>query len=126
MTVIAPERSLTQRLDALGRANEVRVYRAQLKRDMKAGLTRFPDVLDSTDPLLATMRVFDLLVSIPKVRRVKAQAVLAKARVSPSKTLGGLTARQRRDLLLRLAEWPSVARALQETASVRPAGTIQS
>jgi len=33
----APERSLTQRLDALERANEVRTKRAQLKRDLKGG-----------------------------------------------------------------------------------------
>jgi hypothetical protein len=32
-----PERSLDQRMDALGRANEVRALRAQLKRDLKAG-----------------------------------------------------------------------------------------
>jgi hypothetical protein len=124
MTVIAPERSLQQRLDALAHANEVRTYRAQLKRYMKTGLTRFPEVLCGDDPLLATMPVYDLLVSIPKVRRVKAQAVLAGARVSPSKTLGGLTDRQRRDLLFRLAMWPSVARVL--TASVRTEGTMES
>src|SRR5207302_749250 len=33
----APERSLTQRMDALQRANEIRSRRAQLKRDLKAG-----------------------------------------------------------------------------------------
>ncbi len=34
---VTPERSLDQRMDALSRANEVRVLRAQLKRDLKAG-----------------------------------------------------------------------------------------
>jgi hypothetical protein len=112
MVVIAPERSYAQRIDALSYANEVRSYRAVLKQDLKAGRVRLPDVLFGDDPLLETMRVFDLLASTPKIRRVKAQKVLSKARISPSKTLGGLTDRQRRDLLLRLAEWPSVSRAL--------------
>ena len=34
---VAPERSLNQRMDALARANQIRVKRAQLKRDLKAG-----------------------------------------------------------------------------------------
>ena len=38
---LAPERSLTQRMDALKRANEIRTRRARLKRDLKAG--RAPD-----------------------------------------------------------------------------------
>ena len=33
----APARSLDQRMEALQRANDVRVRRAQLKRDLKAG-----------------------------------------------------------------------------------------
>ena len=36
----APERSLTQRMDALKRANDIRTRRARLKRDLKAGRTR--------------------------------------------------------------------------------------
>ncbi len=33
----APVRSLDQRMEALQRANEIRVRRAQLKRDLKTG-----------------------------------------------------------------------------------------
>ena len=36
--VQAPARSLDQRMEALRRANEIRVARAQLKRDLKAGV----------------------------------------------------------------------------------------
>ena len=35
--VQAPMRSLDQRMDALRRANEIRVRRAQLKKDLKSG-----------------------------------------------------------------------------------------
>ena len=37
---MAPERSLNQRMDALARANQIRIKRAQLKRDLKAGACR--------------------------------------------------------------------------------------
>ena len=35
--VQAPARSLDQRMDALRRANDIRVKRAQLKKDLKSG-----------------------------------------------------------------------------------------
>ena len=34
---MTPQRSLDQRMGALERANEIRVKRAQLKRDLKSG-----------------------------------------------------------------------------------------
>ena len=40
-----PSRSLDQRLDALERANEIRVNRARLKRALKSGETTFDEVL---------------------------------------------------------------------------------
>jgi hypothetical protein len=41
----APERSLDQRMDALRRANDVRVRRAQLKKDLKDGKVRIQTIL---------------------------------------------------------------------------------
>ena len=43
--VATPERSLTQRMEALTRANEIRTRRAQLKRDLKAGRVSIHDLL---------------------------------------------------------------------------------
>lgn len=97
----APERSTAQRLDALERANEIRTYRAQLKKDLKAGRVTLVGLL-SAEPLdeqLVTMKVFDLLLGAPKFGRVKANRLLQRARVSPSKTLGGLSGRQRGELV---------------------------
>ena len=42
---LAPERSLTQRMDALKRANEIRTRRARLKRDLKAGRVQIHGLL---------------------------------------------------------------------------------
>jgi ribosomal protein S13 len=51
---------------------------------------------------LASAKVLDLLLALPTVGRVKATKVLNSARVSPSKTFGGLSERQRTELAGRL------------------------
>ena len=40
--------------------------------------------------------VFDLMLAVPKYGRVKDNKILSQCRISPSKTLGGLSQRQRR------------------------------
>lgn len=96
----APERSLAQRLEALKRANEVRVFRADLKRELKRGRVSIHDLLldEDLDERLATAKIIDLLLATPKYGRVKAHKVLQQTRVSPSKTLGGMTGRQKTEL----------------------------
>jgi hypothetical protein len=96
----APERTIDQRLTALERANEIRVWRAQLKKDLTAGRTAVAPLLlaSPVDDRLATMKVFDLVIALPRYGRVKANRILRECRVSPSKTIGGLSPRQRREL----------------------------
>ena len=95
----APERSLTQRLDALERANEVRTKRAQLKRDLKGGRCSIHTLLMDPPPFVETAKVFDMLLAVPKYGRVKVNKVLQVCRISPSKTIGGLSERQRAELI---------------------------
>jgi len=95
----APERSLTQRLDALGRANEVRSKRAQLKRDLKGGRTSIHSLLKDPPAYVETAKVFDMLLAVPKYGRVKVNKILTGCRISPSKTIGGLSQRQRDELV---------------------------
>jgi hypothetical protein len=97
--VAAPERSLIQRMDALQRANEIRTRRAQLKRDLKAGRVSIHTLLLNPPEFLATAKVFDMLLAVPKYGRVKANKVLQQCRISPSKTIGGLSERQRGELV---------------------------
>jgi len=94
-----PERSLAQRLDALARANEVRTARAQLKRDLKGGRRSFDELLVDTPDYLQTAKVFDMLLAVPKFGRVKVNKILITCRISPSKTIGGLSERQRTELV---------------------------
>lgn len=97
-----PDRSLDQRLNALSKANEVRAIRAQLKRDLKAGRRSISALLLDPPQFLETAKVVDIVLALPKVGRVKATKILNTCRVSPSKTFGGLSARQRAELAERL------------------------
>lgn len=94
-----PVRTPDQRLEALRHANAIRSRRAFLKCEMKAGrMTATVILLDVEDALLS-MKAFDLLSALPKVGRVKAARILNTCRVSQSKTVGGLSARQRSELI---------------------------
>ena len=95
----APERSLVQRMEALQRANDIRTRRAQLKRDLKAGRQPIDRHLLAPPDNLATAKVFDLLLAVPKYGRVKVNKILGQCKISPSKTVGGLSERQRRELV---------------------------
>src|ERR1700753_697270 len=97
--VAAPERSLVQRMEALQRANDIRSRRAQLKRDLKAGRTPIHELLLDPPDYVQTAKVFDLLLAVPKYGRVKVNKILGQCRISPSKTLGGLSERQRGELV---------------------------
>jgi hypothetical protein len=97
--IAAPERSLVQRMEALARANDVRSRRAQLKRDLKAGRQPIHELLLSPPEFLETAKVFDLLLAVPKYGRVKVNKILSQCKISPSKTVGGLSQRQRTELV---------------------------
>ncbi len=98
-SVAAPERSLVQRMEALERANQIRTRRAQLKRDLKAGRSSIHDLLLEPPEFVETAKVFDMLLAVPKYGRVKVNKVLQVCRISPSKTIGGLSERQRAELI---------------------------
>ena len=95
----APERSLLQRMDALQRANEIRTRRAQLKKDLKGGRVSIHTLLLEPPEYVETAKVFDMLLAVPKYGRVKANKILQQCRISPSKTIGGLSERQRTELV---------------------------
>jgi len=92
-------RSLDQRMDALRRANEIRVRRAQLKKDLKSGHAQIEQILRNPPGYVETAKVFDMLMAVPKFGRVKAARLLNQCRISQSKTVGGLSERQRAELV---------------------------
>ena len=98
-TGLTPERSVHQRKEALKKANSVRSERAQLKRDIKAGRIKIQGLLLDPPAYLESAKVFDLLLTVPKYGRVKVNRALTHCRISPSKTIGGLSQRQRNELV---------------------------
>jgi len=86
-------------MEALQRANHIRTRRATLKRDLKAGRQPIDELLLAPPEYLETAKVFDLLLAVPKYGRVKVNKILSQCKISPSKTVGGLSERQRRELV---------------------------
>jgi hypothetical protein len=81
------------------RANEIRTRRAKLKKDLKAGRVSIHVLLLDPPEYVLTAKVFDMLLAVPKYGRVKVNKVLQQCRISPSKTIGGLSQRQRSELV---------------------------
>lgn len=86
-------------MEALRQANGIRTARAQLKRDLKAGRVTIQNLLADPPEYVLTAKVFDVLLAVPKYGRVKANRVLNQCRISPAKTIGGLSERQRGELV---------------------------
>jgi hypothetical protein len=95
----APERSLTQRMEALNEANRIRTRRAQLKKDLRSGRANINVLLLSPPDYILSAKVSDMLLAVPKYGHVKVNKILAQCRISPSKTIGGLSQRQRAELV---------------------------
>ena len=94
-----PERTHEQRMRALNRANEIRSKRAQLMRDVKAGKAKVESLLLDPPDYVMSAKAFDMILAVPKYGRVKANKILTQCRISPSKTIGGLSQRQRTELI---------------------------
>ena len=93
-----PDRSREQRLVALEQANEVRTARAELKKELASGEIELVQILADLPPCVRTARVRDVLLVLPKIGSVRAARILAHCGIAHSKTLGGLTERQRGEL----------------------------
>lgn len=98
----------TQALEALERANEVRLGRARIKREIREGRLSVGDALDFD--CVGGMRVFDLLQAQKRwgsagpagSQGVKAKRLLGEVGVSLYRTVGALTPRQRAALMAQL------------------------
>lgn len=98
MTAPPPPRSDAQRRAALAAANHVRETRARLKIDLKARRLDWRAVLEEPPAELRSMPVRGLLLTLPGMGPVKSDEALRRARISPAKTVAGLTRRQRDEL----------------------------
>jgi len=87
----------------LRRANEIRIGRAQLKKDVASGSVRISDILARPPACAQTQKLDDLLLALPKYGPARVARLLAHCRISPSKTVAGLSDRQRLELIERLS-----------------------
>ena len=96
---VASTRSPESRMNALQQANQIRSLRAKLKQDLREGTVRLEQILAARTGYLATAKVFDLLLAVPKIGPVKAAHLLNLAHIRPSKTVVALSDRQRARLI---------------------------
>ncbi len=89
-----------QRMAALEEANFIRFARANLKRDLHAGIVEAIDLIEKPPEYINTMTVYKLLMATPGIGKNKARRILRD--ISVDKTIGSLTQRQREAMVFRL------------------------
>ena len=89
-----------QRAAALEKAAAARRARAALKVRLKASGVSLSDVLESgeTDEVVGKMKVVAVLEAMPGVGKVRAQKIMERLEISPSRRVRGLGAKQREAL----------------------------
>ncbi|MCU1673964.1 MAG: hypothetical protein JWN77_2077 [Frankiales bacterium] len=89
-----------QRAAALEKAAAARRSRAVLKVRLKSSGTSLAEVLVSgeTDEAIGKMKVEALLEALPGVGKVRAQRIMERLEISPSRRVRGLGAKQREAL----------------------------
>jgi hypothetical protein len=105
-TIVEPEtdseprqRGTDQCMQALARANKVRLARAELKRAIGAGRCSVIDVIVESPWEADSMSLSELLCSQRRWGRARSRKLLSSAAISEGKKVGSLTERQRRILV---------------------------
>ena len=99
------ERQMTlepQRMRALERANEVRLARARLKRQIADGDTTAARVILELPPEASNWSVRELLMSQRRWGSIRSRKLLAELQIGELRPIGALTERQRRLLARQL------------------------
>lgn len=95
-----PPLTSEQRAAALEKAAEARRIRAKLKSKLKSSSTSLADVLAAgdTDEVVGKMKVAAVLEAMPGVGKVRAQRIMERVGISPTRRVRGLGVKQRRAL----------------------------
>jgi hypothetical protein len=112
MTQTATMTQEPQRMRALERANEVRLKRAELKRQIADGYLSAADIILDLPDEATNWSVGELLKSQRRWGSIRSHKLLVGLHISEKRPIGELTLRQRRLLAERLAE--HVSRHLAE------------
>lgn len=98
-----PAASMPQHMEALARANRVRLARAELKRAIQAGIEQASEVVLECPWQVESMTVGELLRSQRRWGRARARKFLVSLALNENRQLGRLTERQRHVLARELA-----------------------
>jgi hypothetical protein len=96
------QRGTAQCMEALARANQVRLARAALKRDIGAGRRSVTEVVIESPWEAESMSLSELLCSQRRWGRARSRKLLSSIALSEGKRVGTLTDRQRRLLVAAL------------------------
>lgn len=96
------KRGTSQCMEALARANEVRLARAALKREISAGGRNITEVITDSPWEAESMSLSELLCSQRRWGRARSRKLLSSTALSEGKRVGSLTERQRRVLVAAL------------------------
>lgn len=94
MTPLPPKLSSEDRIAANNAAIAARRVRATVKTSLGKGELSIFDVINSVDPAVRKMRVRELLESIPGVGKLRAGAIMERAKISPTRRIAGLGSNQ--------------------------------
>lgn len=121
MTASATIARAPQHLQALERANQVRLARAELKRRVAAGHTTAAEIVLACPPEAEGMAVSDLLMSQRRWGRTRCRKFLATIPLPENKTIGSMTERQRHAFAAMLPCRSAVRHETSEATAQLPA-----
>jgi len=90
MTPLPPKLSPAERAAAMAAATAARRARALIKEKLRSSEVSVFDVINSAEPALQKMRVRELLESVPGVGPLRANAIMERAKISPTRRVAGL------------------------------------
>ena len=95
-----------QRAAALEKAAKARKERAEVKNRLKHGGTSLAEVLKEgqSDDVIGKMKVSAVLEAMPGVGKVRAQRIMEKLNISPTRRVRGLGINQRAALAREFAD----------------------
>jgi guanylate kinase len=107
---LPPKLTPEERMAALLVAKAARQIRAQFKSRLTKGEIRLAGLLQEAqvNEAISKMRVSELLESLPGYGKIRAQALLERLNISPTRRIQGL-GRHQREALLKEFEIPSIA-----------------
>lgn len=97
-----PKKSIGELRAAGQKAIMARRQRAMLKNELKSGKVSLLQVLETDDPIVIRMKIWDLLMSLPAFGETKARNLMDKCGISDARRIGGLGGQQKKLLLKEL------------------------